>query len=302
MSTQPQFDVIIVGGSYAGLSAAMALGRSLRTVLIIDSGLPCNRQTPHSHNFLTQDGKTPQEIASVVREQLSVYKTIQFHDGLAASGRKEGSNFEITTQEGAVFSAKKLIFATGIQDQLPDIKGFAACWGISIIHCPYCHGYEYRDQATGIMLNGEMAAHLAPLIHNLSKKLSILTSGKADFTTDQLNTFKKHQINIIEKQVTEVVHTDGQLQEVMFEDGETMPFDAIYARVPFTQHCTIPIDLGCQLTEQDYIEVDPFQKTSVDGILACGDNTTMMRSVANAVYSGNIAGVVANKELAVEEF
>ena len=142
MSHTKIFDVIIIGGSYAGLSAAMALGRSLRNVLIIDSELPCNIQTPHSHNFITQDGKIPQEIISLARHQVEKYATIKYHKGLAINGLKMENGFVITTSTNDTFTSKKLIFATGVKDIMPDIDGFAACWGISVIHCPYCHGYD----------------------------------------------------------------------------------------------------------------------------------------------------------------
>src|SRR5690606_28226163 len=142
---------IIIGGSYARLSAAMALGRSLRNVLIIDSGLPCNRQTPHSHNFITQDGEKPNVIAEKAKAQVLNYDTIKFYNGTAVSGSKIENGFVITTQTEEKFTAKKLIFATGIKDIMPDIKEFQACWGISVIHCPYCHGYEFRNQKTAIL-------------------------------------------------------------------------------------------------------------------------------------------------------
>ena len=160
------FDVIIIGGSYSGLSAGLALGRSLRSVLIIDSGKPCNRQTPHSHNFLTQDGQTPAAIAAVGRQQVEKYETVKFFSGLATGGRKTSSGFEIQTDSGRNFTARKLIFASGIRDIMPAIDGFAECWGISVIHCPYCHGYEVRNQPTGILGNGEYAYEFSSFILN----------------------------------------------------------------------------------------------------------------------------------------
>jgi len=199
MDTAINFDVIIVGGSYAGLSAAMALERSLHNVLIIDSGLPCNRQTPQSHNFITYDGETPAVIAEKARIQVLNYPTVRLHNGFAASGRKTDTGFIIETLEGLEFIAKKLIFATGITDIMPDIKGFEQCWGISIIHCPYCHGYEFRNQKTAIMVNGERALHLASLVHNLSNDVNIITSGKAVFTGEQRNKFQMHNIPVTEK-------------------------------------------------------------------------------------------------------
>src|SRR3954467_2825105 len=128
MKQDKQYDVIIVGGSYAGLAAGMALGRALRKVLILDGGNPCNKQTPHSHNFLTNDGKTPQEIASLARQQVQMYDTVGFLDALVTAGIETEIGFEIQTQPGKTFTASKLIFATGIKDIMPDIPGFAVCW------------------------------------------------------------------------------------------------------------------------------------------------------------------------------
>src|SRR5687767_11879769 len=135
MAGNNHFDVIVIGGSYAGLSAGMALGRALRKVLIIDSGKPCNRQTPHSHNFLTQDGKTPAEIATLAKQQVEMYKTVEFFLGEAINGIKRERGFEIKTSSGEDFTAKKIIFATGIKDIMPAIEGYAECWGITVLHC-----------------------------------------------------------------------------------------------------------------------------------------------------------------------
>lgn len=302
MKEDKTFDVIIVGGSYAGLSAAMALGRSLRRVLIIDSGLPCNRQTPHSHNFITHDGEQPLVIAQKAKEQVLNYPTVRFQQGLAASGKKTNDGFEINTTDGEAFSAKKIIFATGIEDVMPSIQGFSACWGISVIHCPYCHGYEFSGKKTAIMANGDRALHLASLVNNLTSNLTILTSGKANFESEQVKKLEKHGIAVIEKKVTKVQHKDGWLEKVVFEDNSSRTFAALYAALPFKQHSGIPVELGCDLTEQGHIVVDNFQKTSVMGVFACGDNASMMRSVANAVAAGNLAGAMVNKELVEESF
>ncbi|MAZ28210.1 MAG: pyridine nucleotide-disulfide oxidoreductase [Cytophagaceae bacterium] len=296
------FEVIIIGGSYAGLSAAMALGRSLRNVLIIDNGQPCNRQTPHSHNFITQDGVPPTEIAAKAKEQVLKYTTVDFITDLAVSAEKTKKGFSITTQSGDIVTAEKLIIATGVKDIIPKIDGFAECWGISMIHCPYCHGYEVRNKKTGIMANGERAFHLASLVNNLTNNLTILTTGKTDFTSDQIEKLESHQIAIIETEISGLEHQDGYLQKVIFNTGEKVGFDAIYAGFPTTQHSDIPVSLGCELTEHRHIKVNEFQQTTIDGIYACGDNSTMMRSVANAVANGNIAGAMVNAELTKEYF
>lgn len=296
------FDAIIVGGSYSGLSAAMALGRSLRNVLIIDSEQPCNKQTPHSHNFLTQDGKTPKEISNLAKQQIEEYKTIKWYYGLAISGNKTSENFEIITDSGEKFKSKKLIFATGVKDIMPELQGFRECWGISVIHCPYCHGYEYSNNKTGILANGDTAFEMGKLISNWTKELVIFTNGASTLTPEQVFKLKKHNISIRESEISHFEHKRGKIENIVFKDGAKENITVIYARPKFEQHCTIPLFLGCELTEQNHLNVDIFQKTTIHGIFACGDNTSMMRSVSQAVASGNIAGAIVNRELIEEEF
>lgn len=302
MTDNKNFDVIIIGGSYAGLSSAMALGRSLRSVLIIDSGKPCNEQTPYSHNLITQDGVMPSAIAQKAKEQVLKYSTVKFINDLAIGGKKTKGGFEITTQKGERVQARKLIFSTGVKDVMPDIRGFSDCWGISVIHCPYCHGYEFKGQKTGIMANGNTAFHIASLVNNLTDKITILTSGKRDFTIEQADKLKKHNIDIIETGISEILHDKGNISSIVFHDGKKMNVDVSYAAIPFVQNSDVPVSLGCDLTEQGYIQVDDFQKTSVAGIYACGDSSTGMRSVANAVANGNVAGAMANMELTHNDF
>jgi len=302
MTGRNDFDVIIVGGSYSGLAAGMALGRALKRVLIIDSGEPCNKQTPYSHNFLTQDGNTPEAIATFGRQQVQMYNTVAFLSGEATSGTRTGNGFEIQVASGESFSAKKLIFATGIRDILPDIDGLAACWGISVLHCPYCHGYEVRNEKNGVLGNGEYGYELSRLISNWTKDLTLYTNGASTLTTEQTGKLEDHSINIVEKEVERLEHINGYLQHLIFKDGTNSSVKAIYAPAPFEQHCQIPESMGCELTDEGYIKVDPFQETTVNGIFACGDNSTRMRTVANAVAMGTRAGMTVSKKMIFEEF
>lgn len=300
--TNKIYDAIIIGGSYSGLAAGMALGRALKNVLIIDSGKPCNAQTPHSHNFITQDGETPQAIASKAKEQVAQYKTIEFYSGLAVDASKTGSGFSITTQNGETFGAKKLVFATGVRDIMPEIKGAAACWGISMIHCPYCHGYEVRNEKTGILANGEMGFEFSKLINNWTKELTLFTNGKSTLTAEQTSRLKAKGIEVDEREIDAFEHRNGYLEQVQFKDGSTLQLKAMYAKLPFKQHSDLPKKLGCKISDLGFIEVDAFQKTSVPGIYACGDNVTPMRSVANAVGAGTLTGAMLSRELIDEEF
>ena len=296
------FEVIIIGGSYSGLSAAMALGRSLRNVLVIDSGLPCNRHTPHSHNFLTQDGQTPTAISAKAKLQVENYKTIQFYNGLAVKAVKTETGFKITTESGEIFTSKKILFATGVKDLLPEIKGFAECWGISVLHCPYCHGYEVKNERTAIIANGEMGFEYAKLISNWTKDLILLTNGNSTLTFEQTKALKKHNIEIIESEIASFEHQNGIVQQIIFKDESKTDVTAIYYRPPMEQHCPLPEALGCDLSENGLIEVDFMQKTTIDGVYASGDCTTQMRSVAFAVSTGSFAGVAINSALISENF
>ena len=252
------FEVIIIGGSYAGLAAAMSLGRALRQVLVIDSGKPCNRQAPHSHNFITQDGQTPKQILVSAKDQVAKYDTIKFYDGLAASGAKTESGFEIKTATGDTFSAKKLIFTTGLKDIMPALEGFSECWGISIIHCPYCHGYEVRHEKTGILGNGDAGFHYGQLISNWTKQLVLFTNGKSTLTAEQTAKLKQHHIQIIETEVDRIAQESGQVSAVILKDKASVPVRTIYNRPDFVQHSPIPVSLGCEITEQGLIKVDAF--------------------------------------------
>ena len=294
---QNHYEIIVIGGSYSGLSAAMTFGRSLRQTLIIDSGKPCNRQTPHSHNFITQDGRKPAEIAGDALRQVLAYNTVQKADGLVVDVQGQDGAFTVRTKSGDTYQAKKLLFATGVKDIMPDIPGFAACWGITAIHCPYCHGYEVRGKNTGILVNHESADEFAKLINHWTPHISIFTNGMARFDKEAL---KARSVEVVEKPIAKVLHNDGYIKAIKFRDGSTHRLDALYHRPAFEQHCAIPEKLGCELTDNGHLKVTGFQQTNIPGIYASGDCTTFFRSVANAVAQGNIGAALLNHELISE--
>lgn len=302
MSTTTDFEVIIIGGSYAGLSAAMALGRSFRKVLILDSGKPCNRQTPHSHNLLMHDGDTPASLLQKSKEQLLNYPTLHFKQGEAIKASKEKELFTLETKEGDTFSAKALLFATGITDLMPPIEGFAESWGISVLHCPYCHGYEVRNKALGVLGNGDVGFEVAKLISHWSKNLTLFTNGISTLSPEQINKLKEHTISVEEKEIASFDHQKGQLSHVVFQDGSDRSLDALFARPAFTLHCDLPHALGCEETETGFIKIDDFNRTTVKGVYAAGDNTNFFRAVSVAIASGSKTGAVINKDLIEASF
>jgi thioredoxin reductase len=297
-----KFDVIIVGGSYAGLSVAMALGRALREVLIIDGGKPANRFTPYSHNFITHDGKRPDEIATLARQQVEKYPSVKQIQGFVVSAEKVDQEFIVGLDSGTQFASTKLIFATGVVDLMPAIPGFTDCWGKSVLHCPYCHGYEVRNTKTGILGNGDYAFEFGSLISNWTRELVIFTNGPATLNAEQKATLDRHRIPVIEHRIQAFHHDQGYLKSILFENGHSIMVSTIYARPEFKQHTNLPAQLGCELTPEGYIKIDSSHRTTVPGVYACGDNVTRLRTVSNAVAMGTVAGMMANKDLVTETF
>ncbi|MCW3170642.1 NAD(P)/FAD-dependent oxidoreductase [Chryseobacterium sp. 09-1422] len=303
MNTVENFEVIIVGGSYSGLSAALALARMARKVLIINDGKPCNRFANESHNFLPNDGDDRNQVYTEILKKVLKYRTVRLVKDLAISGKKAENGFTINTQSCKSYSTKKIILATGVIDLLPDIEGFQECWGRSVIHCPYCHGHEYRNKKTVILGNGDPAYHMAGIVLNLTNDLSILTDGKAKFTESQLAVLEIKNVAIKDVEVEKLLHHDNMIMQVTFKDESKISSEVMYAIIDWQQQCAeLLAHFELHYTEKGLIKIDHSQRTNVPGIYACGDNSSAMRSIAKAVYTGNLAGAMVNQELVDESF
>lgn len=177
-----------------------------------------------------------------------------------------------------------------------------SCWGISVIHCPYCHGYEVRYEKTGILGNGEIAFDFARLISNWTKDLTVFTNGISTLTGEQKERLYQHGIKIIDKEIEKLEQHKGYVQDIIFKDGSIFTVKAIYVPALFEQHCKIPEMLGCELTSEGYIKIDGFYETSVKGVFAVGDNAAKMRTIANAVAMGTSAGMMISKKMILDDF
>lgn len=302
MENRELYDVIIIGGSYAGLSAAMSLGRSLRKVLVVDSGNPCNRQTPYSHNFLGNDGSRPKSLHDKARAQVLGYQSVSFIEDLAVDVMPHGPWFEAATKNNGTFTSRKVLFATGVTDTIPNIDGFDDCWGKTILHCPYCHGYEVKNQVTGVIGNGDMGFELAKIIRHWTQQLTLYTNGTSTLSPEEVHKLNQHNINVVENEIDRIEHENGQVKRLHFKDTPPDELRAIYTQLPFIQQCSIPERMGCKLTEKGFIFVDKCLETSVPGVFAAGDCLSLFRSVAHAVASGNKVGAIINKCLIEEDF
>ncbi len=292
------FDVIIIGGSYAGLSAALALGRARRSVLVLDSRRPRNRFTPQAHNLLLHDGDAPADLAARARQQVAAYPTVQLLEAQATAAEKRpDGTFAIATEAQGTFLARRLLLATGLRDELPPVPGFAECWGKSVIHCPFCHGYEVADQPTGIWNNGDEVKHQVAMLLNWSRALTVFTNGTATFGPEVRELLKARNIEVVETPVVELLHTSGQLTGLRLADGRTQPLPVLYARLPAHQASLLPQQLGCEVTEQQLVRIDEGHRTTVPGVYAAGDCCSALPQLALAIAAGNLAGANLSKEL-----
>lgn len=296
------FDVIIVGGSHAGLSAALCLGRSLRKTLVIDAGKPCNSQTPRSHNLLMHDGEKPQVILEKSRKQVLRYPTVEFLEDLVITVEKEDGFFVLATEKRKKFCTQKILFATGLTDILPDITGFSECWGISVLHCPYCHGYEVKGMKTGILGNGDLAFEMVKSVSHWTDDLVIFTNGKPIFSDVEIEKLKSRNIPIIDTAIKALEHENGHLKRILFKEGSSHEIHTLYAHPHTKQQCNLAAVFGCKTNGHGCIETDVFQKTNIHGIYAAGDCASVGRAVSVAVASGTVAGMFINKELIEAEF
>ncbi|TDQ77313.1 NAD(P)/FAD-dependent oxidoreductase [Sphingobacterium yanglingense] len=297
----PLFDVIIVGGSYSGLSAALTLGRSLRKVLVIDGGTPCNMPAPHSHNFLTQDGKAPLDIAHMAKQDVLKYPSISWLDDQVTHSELKDNVIVVETANGKKIRSRRILFATGLKDIMPGLNGYNACWGKSILHCPYCHGYEFKGKKIGIWGDGNVAFHYALLVKNYVGSLQIFTRDVTQLEKTQREALSRNGIEFIESTVKELKHKEGWLESVLLDNGRTISLDVLYHRPLFEQQCKVPVDMGCELTAHGLLKTDSKQQTSLQGIYACGDNSSF-RSIPVAVATGSTAGAAINMDLAITDF
>jgi len=290
-------DVLIVGGSVAGLSAATYLGRMRRQTLIVDSGKPCNRFSHASHGFLTRDGVDPAELLQIGREQLQAYPTVQVRSGLVTAIQPQADGFQVTTAEGESVVARKVLLAMGLRDTLPPLTNVEQFWGSSVVHCPYCDGWEVRDRPLAVQGNGESAMHRAKLLLNLTDDLLICTDGPATFSETERQFLREHRVQVIEIPLTGITGAGKQMHTLHFADGSTQARHALFVNLRTGQQADLAASLGCEIDEMGFVKVDEQTRTNVAGLYAAGDMSTPARAVIFAAAQGAMAGIQLNMAL-----
>ncbi|WP_445361649.1 NAD(P)/FAD-dependent oxidoreductase [Microbulbifer sp. EKSA005] len=292
-------DVLIIGGSFAGLSAAMQLVRGRRKVVVLDAKRPRNRFAKASHGVFCLDGKTPEEIRSTALSQLQAYSSFQVVEGTADTVDVPEEGFVVAALGDATFKAKRLILATGITDQLPDIPGVKERWGRSVIHCPYCHGYELSDRPLGVLATSELSFHQAAMIPDWGAT-TLFTQGQFNPQGEVLDHLLARGVMLEEAPITQLEGEGDSLREVVLADGRKLPLEGLYVS-PKAELTSPFIDqLGLELEESftgQIVKVDGFKETSVKGVFAAGDLSNPMQSGTFAIASGTMAGVGAHRSL-----
>lgn len=299
MSPATIYDALIVGGSFAGLSAAMPLARAAKKVCVLDSGQPRNRFAEASHGFFALDGVAPLTLKAAGREKLAAYPTVDFVNDEAVMARHTQDGFLIETLRGEVLRARKLVLAFGIRDHLPDVPGLAERWGGTVLHCPYCHGYEFLNQALGVLSITPMSVHQALLISEWGPTTFFL-NGRDMPDAETLSHLKARGVQIETAPIATLEGEAETLDGVRLTDGRLLPLAALYVATRTEMTSPLAEQLGCAMQggmHGPVIVVDQIGQTSVPGVFAAGDITRSMHNASFAAADGMLAGVAAHRSL-----
>jgi thioredoxin reductase len=291
----PLFDAIVIGGSYAGLSAALQLARARRRLLVVDAGVRRNRFAKAAHGLLGHDGRAPEAIAADGRTQLLAYPSVRWSAGTAVQAAPAEGGFMVTSDTGAVFRGRRLVLATGVVDEMPELEGFAQRWGRSVFHCPYCHGYELQGGRIGVLATSPLSWHQAMMLPDWGR-VTFFTHGVFEPDESQAGQLQARGVALEPTRVARIVDT----ATIELVDGRQLVFDGLFAGCRTRMGSPIAAQLGCAFDDGPFgpvIRTDAMKKTTVPGVLACGDAARAAGNVALAVGDGVIAGAATHQSL-----
>ena len=301
MMSSETYHAIVAGGSFAGLAAAIQLGRARRRVLVVDAGKPRNRFARSSHGFLGQDGRSPAEILETFRAQVAAYPTVGFRDGEVSDARRSADgDLTVTLAPHESLRARRLILATGVVDELPELPGLQERWGVTVLHCPYCHGYEVGDRRLGVLASSEMDLHKALLLPDWSSDVTLFTNGAFEPSADQRAALAARGVRLEERAIEALVGAAPELTGVRLRGGGLVETDALFIGPRI--HLTSPLAqrLGCAIDDGPFgplVRTDERQETTVPGVFCAGDAARTRHSALWAAADGAMAGMSAHQSL-----
>jgi thioredoxin reductase len=291
-------EVLIVGGGFAGMAAALYLGRARRQVVLCDAGQGRNRFAAHAQGFLGMDGLAPQDVRARGRADLAAYPSVRVIDGQIGTVEGRDGAFVAAGPQGAI-RARKVILASGMRDILPDLPGLAACWGQTAIQCPYCHGFELADRPTALILFHPASLHQAAILPSWTDDLTVCTQGVA-LTADDRARLDRAGTRVEEARVVAIDHAGGQVTGLFLQDGRRLPCGVVYLAARHAPASPLATALGCAMDDGPFgphVRVDGFQATSVPGVLAAGDLTRPFYGATLAAADGVRAALAAHAGL-----
>ncbi|ETT37593.1 disulfide oxidoreductase [Paenibacillus sp. FSL R5-192] len=295
-------DVLIIGGGPAGLNAALVLGRARKNVVVIDDETPRNWVTRETHGFVTRDGASPREFRKAAKDQIAAYPSVQFASDTATAITGSDGDFVVKTTQGASYRTKKILFAVGKKDLPLDINGLTEVYGKSAFVCPYCDGWELRDQALVIIVNGVNALHMAKVISGWTERYTICTNGSDSLTDEHREELKQHHVTVFDAPIQSINSEEGMVQQVVLNDGTAIPCTGVFFQPKLFTGSELPKAIGCEITESGTVIVDASGKTSVAGVYSAGDAASEIYQAITAASLGALSAVSINNELNFEKW
>jgi thioredoxin reductase len=295
-----RYDVVIIGGGAAGLSAALVLSRARRMVLVVDAGAPRNAPAAHMHGFLSRDGLPPAELLAIGRREVKHYGG-EIVSGTAMALVGDGrTGFWVLLDDGRRIPARRLLVTTGLRDELPDIPGLRERWARDVLHCPYCHGHEVRDRQLGVIGGGPGAVRYAQIVRQWTHDLVYFTPP-GRLTVDERDELVARAIGVVEGEIEQLVVDDDRLHGVQMDDGCVVPRDALFVPPRFVPNNQLIVDLGCTVDDDGWVTTDATGHTSVAGVWAAGNLVDPRAQVITAAGAGSAAAIALNADLVADD-